>query len=37
MGEDEDFQLADSSTATTIAIWDTVPSCNEWGIQVTCA
>ena len=33
VGEDEDFQLAHSSTATTTAIWDTVISCIEWSSQ----
>ena len=32
MDEGEDFQLADSSTATTTAIWDIVLSYIEWSI-----
>ena len=34
MGEGEDFQLADSSTTTTTAIWDMDLSCIEWSIQI---
>ena len=35
MGEGEDFQFADSSTATTTAILDMVLPCNEWSIETT--
>ena len=31
--EVENFQFADSSTATTTVIWDTVLSCIEWSKQ----
>ena len=37
MVEGEDFQLANSSTATTTAIWDTVLSCIEQSKQTTYA
>ena len=37
MGEGENFQLANSSTATTTAIWDMVLSCTEQSIQRTYA
>ena len=37
MGEGEDFQLANSSTTTTAAIWDMVLSCIEWSKQTTYA
>ena len=37
MGEWGDFQLANSSTATTTAIHNTVHSCIEWSIQKTYA
>ena len=37
MGEGEDFQLADSSTANTTAIWDMVLSCIEQSIKTTYA
>ena len=36
-GWDGDFQLADSSTATTTVIWGTVLSCTEWSIHITYA
>ena len=32
MGEGEDFQMSNSSTATTTAIWDMVLSCIEQSI-----
>ena len=34
VGEVEDFQLANSSTATTTVIQDMVLSCIEWSKQV---
>ena len=37
MGEGEDFQLANSITATTTAFLDTVLSHIEWSIQITYA
>ena len=37
MGEGEDFQLANSSSATTTAIWDTFLSCIEMRIHITYA
>ena len=37
MGEGEDLQLANSSTATTTVIWDTVLPCIEQSIQTTYA
>ena len=37
VGEVEDFQLADSSTATSTAIWDMVLSGIEWSKQITYA